>query len=153
MKRPLTKPILEAPEVRRIIPFIQNPISRPNTPVHYNDFKVQTYKSKKGKNMTIQMTIFLSVVSVAFAIYLGMTTISRNKTCDDKNEATQLTTVIVKLENIGTGIARIESDMNNIKSDIKEDRERLVKVEESTKSAHKRLDICEKNCTRISTTS
>lgn len=51
-----------------------------------------------------------------------------------------MTTVIVKLESIGVGIAEIKSEMTNVKLDIKENRERIVKVEESAKSAHKRLD-------------
>ena len=32
------------------------------------------------------------------------------------------------------------------KNDIKENRERIVKVEESAKSAHKRIDEIEKDC-------
>ena len=51
-----------------------------------------------------------------------------------------MTTVIVKLENIGTGITEIKSEMTNVKNDIKEDRERLIRVEDSAKQAHKRLD-------------
>ena len=34
--------------------------------------------------------------------------------------------------------------MTNVKNDIKESRERLIKVEESAKQAHKRLDALEK---------
>lgn len=99
--------------------------------------------------MTIEVTIIISVISVSFAIYKIITDSRRAQKCDDRNEATQLTTVIVKLENIGTGIARIESEISNIKTDVKEDRERLIKVEESAKSMHKRLDICEKRCGRF----
>ena len=47
----------------------------------------------------------------------------RNNKCDDKYDATQLTTVIVKLENIGDGVTEIKSDLKNIKDDIKEFRE------------------------------
>jgi hypothetical protein len=34
--------------------------------------------------------------------------------------------------------------MSNVKNDIKEDRERIIRVEESAKQAHKRLDSLEK---------
>lgn len=48
--------------------------------------------------------------------------------------------MIVKLENINTGITEIKAEMKNVKSDVQELRDRLIVVEQSTKSAHKRLD-------------
>lgn len=102
--------------------------------------------------MTIEVAILISGVSLAFAVYQGVTNMKRNQTADDKNEASQLTTVIVKLESISNGISEIKNEMNNIKSDIKDDHERLVKVEESAKSMHHRLDACEKYCKRFTET-
>ena len=99
--------------------------------------------------MTVEVALVISVLSVSFAIYSGVSNLKRNQKADDKNEASQLTTVIVKLENIGTGITEIQSEMSNVKNDIKESRERIVKVEESAKSAHKRLDNCERYCKRF----
>lgn len=99
--------------------------------------------------MTIEVAILISGVSLAFGIYQGVVNLKRNEKADAKNDASQLTTVIVKLESIGNGITEIKSEMSNVKNDIKEDRERIVKVEESAKSAHKRLDTCEKYCKRF----
>jgi len=96
--------------------------------------------------MTIEVALLISGVSLAFGLYQGISNLKRNQTNDAKNDASQLTTVIVKLENIGSGITRIESEMMSLKNDFKEDHERLVKVEESAKSAHKRMDRCEKQC-------
>ena len=94
-------------------------------------------------SMTIEVALLISGVSLAFGIYKGITNMRRNNKKDDQNEATQLTTVIVKLENIGIGITEIKSEMSNLKNDIKESRERLIKVEESAKQAHKRIDRLE----------
>jgi outer membrane murein-binding lipoprotein Lpp len=94
--------------------------------------------------MTIELALLISGVSLAFGIYQGVTNMRRNNRKDDRNDATQLTTVIVKLENIGNGITEIKSEMTNVKNDIKEDRERIIRVEESAKQAHKRLDSIEK---------
>lgn len=94
--------------------------------------------------MTIEVALLISGVSLAFAVYSGITNLKRNKSNDDKKDATEMTTVIVKLENIGNGITEIKSEMNNVKNDIKESRERIIKVEESAKQAHKRLDLFEK---------
>lgn len=99
--------------------------------------------------MTIELALLLSGISVAFAIYQGIANIKRNQKADDKSEATQLTTVIVKLENIGNGVTEIKSEMGNLKNDIKEDHDRIIKTEESIKSFHKRLDSCEKYCKRF----
>ena len=93
--------------------------------------------------MSVELSILISVVSVSFAIYAGLSNLKRNQTQDDKNSASQMTTVIVKLENISNGIAEIKSEMSNAKEDIRENRERIVKVEESAKQSHKRLDRLE----------
>jgi outer membrane murein-binding lipoprotein Lpp len=94
--------------------------------------------------MTVEVALLISGVSVAFGIFAGISNIKRNQKIDDKKDATEMTTVIVKLENIGNGITEIKSEMSNVKNDIKEDRERIIRVEESAKQAHKRLDTLEK---------
>ena len=100
---------------------------------------------KKGDmSMTIEVALLISGVSVAFGIFAGISNLRRNQKLDDKRDATEMTTVIVKLENISNGITEIKSEINNVKNDIKEDRERIIRVEESVKQAHKRLDALEK---------
>ena len=96
--------------------------------------------------MTVEVALLISGVSLAFALYQGITNMKRNKTQDDKQDASQLTTVIVKLENIGEGVNEIKSDMRNIKEDVQELRERVVAVEQSAKSAHHRVDLLERVC-------
>ena len=93
--------------------------------------------------MTIEVALLISGISVAFSVFAGISNLRRNQKLDDKKDATEMTTVIVKLENISTGITEIKSEMSNLKNDIKESRERLIKVEESAKQAHKRLDSLE----------
>ena len=73
--------------------------------------------------MTIEVALLISGISLAFGIYQGVTNLRRNSKIDNKQDATQLTTVIVKLENIGDGVTEIKSDLKNIKDDIKEFRE------------------------------
>jgi uncharacterized protein YpmB len=107
-----------------------------------------TQKGEGGYVMTIEVSYIISAISVAFAIYFGLSNNKRSQNSEAKSEATQLTTVIVKLETIGNGIAEIKNEISSIKKDSKEDHERIIKLEESTKSAHKRLDICEKYCKR-----
>jgi len=94
--------------------------------------------------LTIEVARLISGVSVAFGIFAGISNLRRNQKLDDKRDATEMTTVIVKLENIGIGISEIKNEMTNVKNDIRESRERLIKVEESAKQAHKRIDALEK---------
>jgi predicted RNase H-like nuclease (RuvC/YqgF family) len=92
--------------------------------------------------MTIEVAlVIITGASVAFGIYQGVVNIGRDRKANDKSEASQLTTVIVKLENIGTGIARIENEMTNLKKDVREDHDRIIKVEEAIKSVYDRLGI------------
>lgn len=90
--------------------------------------------------MTIEIALLISGVSLAFSIYAGVANMRRNQNQDASKDATEMTTVIVKLENINNGVTEIKSELNSVKTDIKESRERLIKVEESVKQAHKRID-------------
>ena len=90
--------------------------------------------------MTMEVALVISGISLAFGLYQGVSNIKRAEKQENKSEATQITAVIVKLETIGEGVNEIKADMRNIKNDIYEIRERLTKVEESSKSAHHRID-------------
>lgn len=94
--------------------------------------------------MTIEIALLLSALSLAFGVYAGVSNLKRNERTDNKTDASQLTTVIVKLENISAGVSEIKAEMINVKSEIRETREKLVRVEESTKQAHRRIDGFEK---------
>lgn len=79
------------------------------------------------------LPIVISIISLLFALYSWA--IKNNK---DNN--TELTTVIVKLENIGAGITDIKSEIANMKNEQKEDHDRLIKLESSVNTMWKRLD-------------
>ena len=91
----------------------------------------------------IDISVLISVLSVAFAIYMGIANMKRNKATDDKKEATELTTVIVKLENIADDTKEIKNELRNVKAEVGGLRERVVKAEEVGKSLHKRVDRLE----------
>lgn len=93
--------------------------------------------------MQIDLSTIISVVSVTVAVIVMVTNIRRNNSRDNRQEASNLTTLIVKLENISEGVNEIKSDMRNMKSDIQDLRDRLIRVEQSDKSAHHRIDTLE----------
>lgn len=90
--------------------------------------------------MSIDISLLLSAVSVCVAIVVAVTNIKRSNAHDSHREASDLTTLIVKLENINEGINEIKSEMRNMKNDIQDLRDRLIIVEQSVKSAHHRID-------------
>ena len=90
--------------------------------------------------MTVEIALLISFVSVAFAVYAGIKNLSRNSKKDNAEEVTQMATLVVKLENIATGISEIKSDIRSVKTEVSDLRDRLTIVEQSVKSAHKRLD-------------
>lgn len=90
--------------------------------------------------MTIELSIIISCLSVAFAIFFGLSNARRNARRDTQEDTTQLTTVIIKLESITNICTEIKSDLSNVKADVKDITERLVVVEQSLKSAWKQID-------------
>ena len=90
--------------------------------------------------MTIEVALLISILAVTCSIVSTVLNIKRNNTADSKKEATEMTTVIVKLETISSGVSEIKSDIRNIKTDVQELRDRVIIVEQSVKSAHHRLD-------------
>jgi septal ring factor EnvC (AmiA/AmiB activator) len=86
--------------------------------------------------MPIEITQLVSVLSFLVAAFA----LARNLKLDTKSDQTELTTVIVKLENINDNIKEVKVDMKDIISDMDKVKERLTAVEASAKSAHKRID-------------
>lgn len=93
--------------------------------------------------MSIDISLLISIISVLIAGIVAITTIKRNSYHDNRDETSNLTTLIVKLENINEGVNEIKADMRNMKADIQDLRDRLIMVEQSDKSAHHRIDIIE----------
>lgn len=80
--------------------------------------------------MTIEVMTAITILSIAFNIYLGIVNARRNKTTDDKMDATQHATVIVKLDSIESTVNDIKADNKVFRTDIQDIRERLIKVEQ-----------------------
>lgn len=97
--------------------------------------------------MTIEVSLLLTGISVAFAIYFGINTKRRNDRQDDQKSAAANAEVMMKLENIADDLKEIKAENRNFREDIANLRERVAKVESSLKSYHKRLDVESENST------
>lgn len=109
-------------------------------------------KKERRKSMTVEVALVISAVSLAFGIWQGMSNIKRNNKRDDQTEASNMTTVIVKLENIKDGVTEIKSELYGLKSEVKDLTENGIRNEESIKQAHKRIDSMEKKLSSLERT-
>lgn len=87
--------------------------------------------------MTIEVAVVISLISLIFAIVSGVSSMKRNARTDDRKDASELTTVIVKLENIGNDIKEIKTDLRDVKADIQVHAEKIVKIEQQIKVLNK----------------
>jgi len=78
-------------------------------------------------------TIAVSLVSLLLAAY---TFLSKNT----KDTTAELTTVIVKLESISSGIKDIKAEIASLKNDQSKDHDKLIQVESSLKAAWKQIN-------------
>jgi peptidoglycan hydrolase CwlO-like protein len=90
--------------------------------------------------MTIEVALLLSVVSVTCAVYFGVKSNKRDDTSDAVRQATETATINVKLDQIGGDVRDIKYDMTAVKKDVQNLTERVITLEQSTKSAHHRID-------------
>lgn len=88
----------------------------------------------------IDISILISGISLFVAAVVAVVNIRHSYGDNDKQSASQITTLIVKLETISEGINEIKSEIRNVKDDVQDLRDRLIIVEQSVKSAHHRID-------------
>ena len=94
--------------------------------------------------MTIEISILLTGISVAFAVYFGISSKQRNDKKDTEQnaeeKATTNTLLMTKLENIADDVKDIKRDYKETRQEVQELRDRVLITEQSLKSYHKRLD-------------
>lgn len=98
--------------------------------------------------MTIEVTILMSIVSVAFAIFFGLKSNRRSDVKEIEERAANNAKVNMKLDIISNNVTDIKSDMSATRGDVRNLAERMAAVEQSAKSAHHRIDGIEGKETR-----
>ena len=93
--------------------------------------------------MTIEITILVSVVSVAFAIYFGLKSNRREDVKVIEERATKNAEINYKLDAISGTVNDIKYDISATRKKVEDVDKRLLIVEQSSKSAHHRIDRLE----------
>lgn len=86
------------------------------------------------------MNINTGVLIALIGCIVGLAGWLRNHDTDNEKETSNMTTVIVKLENIRGSISDLKLDLKRTAEDLQSIDRRLTVVEESTKQAHKRIN-------------
>ena len=101
-------------------------------------------RSERSSRVTIELSLLLSGISVAFAIFFGISNKKRNDKKDAEQEteerATANTLMMTKLENIADDVKDIKRDYKETRAEVQDLHDRVLIVEQSLKSYHKRLD-------------
>lgn len=100
----------------------------------------------------MEIGILISIISLIVAAVVGFTNIKRNQTADNRQAAAEMTTVIVKLETLNNNVTEMKTELRSLGTNYQEIREKLIILEQSTKSAHHRIDAIEGKDTTNSNT-
>lgn len=100
----------------------------------------RTGNDRKVGNMSIEITLLIAIASLSASIYFGLKNSKRGDRSDIEDKAAETATINVKLDNIGNDVKDIKYDISAVKTDVQNLAERMVIVEQSTKSAHHRID-------------
>ena len=90
--------------------------------------------------MKVDISLIISLISVAFAVFFGLKNNKRTDVKDIEERVKENTKINIKLDNIGQTTQDIKSEISSMRDDIKSHNDRIIKLEESCKSAHHRID-------------
>ena len=94
--------------------------------------------------MSIEIALLISIVSVCFSVFFGLKNNKRSDTKDIEERVKENTRINMKLDNIASNTTEIKNELSEMRKEINLHGDRIIKVEESVKSAHHRLDGLEK---------
>lgn len=106
-------------------------------------------------NLILFASPLIALVALGVSIYFGSNTKKRGDRQDNRrdkdreraeaeNRARDMATINVKLDGISGDVRDIKDEMRSVRTDVSRLTERVIVVEQSTRSAHHRLDSLER---------
>lgn len=80
---------------------------------------------------------YLSYIIPSLSLLLSFYILLKNSI---KQNTTELTTIIIKLENILENINNIKAEISILKAEQKEDHDKMIRIEQSITAAWKKID-------------
>lgn len=94
--------------------------------------------------MTVELALIISIVSVAFSVYFGLKNSRHTDTKDIEERVKDRAELNIKLDFISRSTNEIKEQISSLMKEVQAHGDRLIKVEESCKQAHHRLDSLER---------
>ncbi len=83
-------------------------------------------------------------IATLFSLIFAALALWRNLKADNKSDGAQISEILVKIEIMQSDLKEIKADVKSeikaVRADLENLKERIIAVEQSSKSAHKRLD-------------
>ena len=95
--------------------------------------------------MEIGLTVLITLLSSIIGMLIGVLTYGKNRDKDIKNDAKEDAETKAKLDYISRGVDDIKLDNKQRDREFLKMNDRLTIVEQSVKSAHRRLDVLEED--------
>lgn len=90
------------------------------------------------------IAVIVSIISVIIGLVFNLKSSKKTDTREIEERVKENTRIIIKLDNISSDIKDVKADINSMRDEMKAHNDRIIKVEESAKQAHHRLDAIEK---------
>jgi peptidoglycan hydrolase CwlO-like protein len=87
-----------------------------------------------------QTVAIIGLVCTLVGGVIGFLSFNRSRDKDVKNDASELAVIRTTLTNISSGVSNIQIDIKANERRTNELSERVIRIEESSKQAHKRID-------------
>lgn len=96
--------------------------------------------------MTIEVStaIVISIISLLFTVYNGLRGNKRTDTKDIEERTRERTELNVKLDFISANMQDIKDQISSVVKDVQNHGVKIAELEQSTRSAHHRIDGLEK---------
>lgn len=93
--------------------------------------------------LEISTAIIISVLSLGSSFFFGLKNNKRSDTKDIEERVKSDTRINMKLDNISNTMSELKEEVTSLRDIITAHNERIIRLEQSTKSAHHRLDFLE----------
>jgi septal ring factor EnvC (AmiA/AmiB activator) len=98
------------------------------------------YFAERGVVVDSQTVTIIGLFCTIGGFVIAFLTFSRSRDKENKSDASELAVIRTRLTDISTGVSNIQIDIKSGEKRTNELSERLIRVEESSKQAHKRID-------------
>ena len=92
------------------------------------------------------LSVVVSIVSVAAAIFFSSKNSKRTDAKDIEERVRENTRINMKLDGIAESIRGLKEDLVDVKNEIQQHNDKIIRLDDSVKSAHRRIDEFVEKC-------